>query len=373
LSIHVIQCADYGGPYGGSFVPMLAAVATEAARRGHRSSIVFSDVARDRPWLNDLAGLAEVHFVDIDGSRPTATRAAIGELRSLLRSRPGPAVIHTHFAGFDIPAALMRLRRRRLAVFWHEHGPLFDDARHRWRNTLRYVTLGPLVSGILCVSPDVSAALQARRAPVGKLHELVNAIDADRFSPATAAARREARRSLGLADQARVGLHFGWDWQLKGGDLLLAAGEALTAERDLVLLTVPGETARVDLPPGGVVRRLAPTGDVTRLYDATDLFVSCGRTEGMPLAVLEALACGLPVLATDLPVQRRLLADLPGARTVPPDPARIAAGIRELITLSPEVRSEHARLARARIVDGYALGPWARRIVDLYEGALEPR
>jgi glycosyltransferase involved in cell wall biosynthesis len=374
--MRVIQCADYGGPYAGSFVPMLAAAAREAGHRGYPTTIVLSEIARGRPWLADLDGLAEVRFAPAGGSRLAGIRPAMRELKALLDGYSGPVVIHTHFARFDIPAALMRLPRRRLAVFWHEHTALSDDRRVRLRNVIRYVCLGRLVSGMLCVSPELRAELRARHAPKRKLYDFPNAIDARSFSPITESERSAARRSLGLPERARVVLHFGWDWHIKGGDLMLAAARMLESEADLVILTVVGEDAGpiAGLDGSAIVRPLAPRNDVRNLYAAADVFLSCSSAEGgMPLAVLEALACGLPLVATDIPVQARLLAGLPGVATVTSDPAAIASGIREMLALGEAERAAQVGLARARIGSYFALDEWARRLVDLYEAALDGR
>jgi glycosyltransferase involved in cell wall biosynthesis len=281
-------------------------------------------------------------------------------------------VIHTHFGTFDIPAALMRLRRRALAVFWHAHTPLREDPRTKLRNTIRYASLGRLVSAILCVSPDLRGELRARHAPERKLLDFPNAIDTRRFSPITTLERSAARHSLGLADEARVVLHFGWSWQRKGGELMLQTAEILALEPELVVLTVLGEDRA--LPPSvaghPIVRPLPPTNDVTRLFAAADVFLSSSEGEGMPLAVLEALACGLPVVATDIPVQARLLAGLPGAVTVPSEPAAVAAGIRAMLSLSDRDLAEHAQAARRSLAPLFALDAWARRLLDLYERAV---
>jgi len=118
------------------------------------------------------------------------------------------------------------------------------------------------------------------------------------------------------------------------------------------------------------VRRLAPHGAVNELYAAADIFLNCSRSEGMPFALLEALARGLLVVATDLPVQRELLDGLPGARAVAPDPIAISGAIRELLALTTEQRAAHAMAARARVAATYALDVWAQRLVDLYDEVL---
>ena len=224
---------------------------------------------------------------------------------------------------------------------------------------------------ILCVSPEIHSQLSRRGAPKRKLQDFPNAIDLGRFEPITGHERVAARRSLGLPESARVILHFGWSWQRKGGDLMVAAAELMATDPGVVALTVLGETGAASTAPRlighPVVRPLAPTDDVRRLYAAADVFLSTSTAEGMPFAVLEALACGLPVVATELPVLRELLDGLPGVATVAADPRAIAAGVAAVMALGDRERQQHAQLARGRIEASYALGPWARRLVDLYE------
>jgi glycosyltransferase involved in cell wall biosynthesis len=221
---------------------------------------------------------------------------------------------------------------------------------------------------MLCVSPDIRRELRRRLAPARKLRDFPNAVDTARFSPPQPGAREAARRELGLPNAARVVVHFGWSWHRKGGDLMLAASERLDDLDQLIVLTVVSED-----PPGladaARVRALPPTDDVSRLYAAADAFLSCSRAEGAPLAVLEALACGLPVVGTDLQIQREVLSGLPGGLAVPPDPAEIAAALRTVLTMSAESRTEHGRLATERVRASFALDAWASRLVDLYEQA----
>ncbi|MGI9184869.1 MAG: glycosyltransferase [Solirubrobacteraceae bacterium] len=354
---------------------MLVASAREAAGRGYKTTIWLSSIARDRPWLQELDGVAEVRWLEGAGGRVASTVSTLQALQAELAIQPGLAVLHTHFSTYDVPAAVLRLRRRRSAVFWHAHSKPLEGRGPRLRNRLRYAAFGPLVDGILCVSPEILEALRARGAPRGKLRDFPNAIDVRRFAPATPEQKRAARRSLEVPETARVVLHFGWDWHRKGGDLMFGAAELLSGEPDLVWLTVGGEGAQALPDPQDthpVVRRLPPTNDVRELYAAADLFLSCSRAEGMPYAVLEALACGLPVVGTDLPVQCDLLAGLSGAAAVPGDPGALAQAVRAMLTLTESDRENHAEAARQRVTDSYSLDVWARRLVDLYAERLSP-
>jgi glycosyltransferase involved in cell wall biosynthesis len=163
--------------------------------------------------------------------------------------------------------------------------------------------------------------------------------------------------------------HFGWSWHRKGGDLMLGAAEILDSRDELVVLSVvSGDPATIPgLADDPRVRALPPTDDVRRLYAAADVFLSCSRAEGAPLAVLEALASGLPVVGTDLEVQRNILSGLPGGFAVRPNPAALAAALRMALDLDQRVRAEHSRIAADRVRSSFALDAWAHRLVDLYE------
>jgi glycosyltransferase involved in cell wall biosynthesis len=346
---------------------MLAGAARAARERGLETTICFSDIARGRAWLQELNDLADVRFIEGSGSR-----TAMPQLKRVLEEGGRlPTVLHTHFGTFDVAAALLGVQRRNTAVLWHAHSA--GERRIRLRSKAYGAVLGRIVDAILCVSPEIHEECLERRFPRGKLRQMPNAIDLARFAPIAPEERAAARDRLGLPESAQVVLHFGWDWLRKGGDLLLAAAD-LMQEPEPVFLTVtgegPGDAPRDRLERHPTVRALAPHGDVRELYAAADVFVNCSRAEGMPYSLLEALARGLPVLATDLPVQREVLAGLPGARVVAAEPAAIAAGLREVLALSAEQRSDHATAARARVADSHALEPWARRLVDLYEEAL---
>ncbi len=372
-SLRIVHLADYGGPYAGSFIPMLAATAREAAARGHKMTIWFSGVARGRPWLSDLHGLTEIRWLDDSRGPVASTGPTLHALRRDLADDRGPLILHTHFSKFDIPAALMRLDRRRPAVFWHEHSRLTDTPAAKWRNLMRYRVFAPLVYAILCVNPTIREGLLVRKAPAGKLRDFPNAIDLRRFPTLTPPMRSAARRLLGIPESARVALHFGWDWHRKGGDLLLAAADLLGSEPAVVVLTVLGDQpTAVELGLGGhpVIRAVKSRTDVQAFYAAADVFLSPSRGEGMPYAVLEALASGLPVIASDLPVHRTLLTGLPAGRTVPLQPAAIAGAIASLLSLNESERAAHASMARERVEATYALDSWARRLIDLYEQAL---
>ncbi len=361
---HIIQCADYGGPYSGSFVPMLAAAARAARARGFQTTMCFAEVARGRRWLEDLSDLAAIRFIT-----PQGPRADLRQLRLIADEQPGsPTVIHSHFGTFDLPAALLVLRRRHTSVICHAHS---DNPRPiRLRSRLYGAVVGRIVDATLCVSPDIHADLLARAFPPDRLIYVPNAVDIERFSLITPTERRAARDALNLPQDAKVVLHLGWDWARKGGDRFLAAAKLLADRADTVFMTVIGDSAfalaQDEICTATNVTSVSPRESINELYAAADVFLNCSRAEGMPYAVLEALARGLPVVATDLPVAHEVLDGLTAARIVPADPAQIAGALEGFLTLQDDERRGLAAAARAHVDAGYALEPWAESLVEIY-------
>ena len=84
------------------------------------------------------------------------------------------------------------------------------------------------------------------------------------------------------------------------------------------------------------------------------------------MAIGEAMACGVPCVATDVGVLASIIGET--GRVVPPrDPRALAAAWEELLALAPDARRRLGQAARLRIQDRYGLASIARRYEDLYE------
>ncbi|HEX2087538.1 MAG TPA: glycosyltransferase [Solirubrobacteraceae bacterium] len=357
--MRVVHLADYAAPYAGAFIPMIHAAAEAARGRGWDFELALPAEAEGRPWAADLPrhGLAP-RLVPPGGRRALARWIAAS-----LDDRP--TILHTHFATYDVPATAAARGRGHVKVVWHVHNTLKTAPAVRARNTLTFGLLGRRVAAFVCVAPDAARDVRARLAPRGRVHVLLNGIPTDRFPLVGAEQRRAARERLGLDPADAALLHYGWDWHRKGGDVFVDAVRRLRAAGRRVLgLTVGGDPAAA----GDGVRVLAPVDDVRLLHAAADCFVSPSRAEGMPFSIVEALASGLPAVASDVPEgQVAIGRDLPGYRLTPLDAGAVADAVAGLLDRDPEQAAADARATRELVVARWDIRPWAERLMKLYE------
>jgi glycosyltransferase involved in cell wall biosynthesis len=116
------------------------------------------------------------------------------------------------------------------------------------------------------------------------------------------------------------------------------------------------------------VTYLGGRADVVDLYRAADIFVFPSRGEGCPNAVLEAMASGLPVVATDVAGNREVLGEDGNAGWLVPaeDPAALAEAVATLLG-SPSMRREVAMAARERILERFDIDRVGAQYLCLYE------
>ena len=360
--MRVVQLAGYEGPYGGSFAPMVEAVVAAAGRRGWDSDLVLPETARGQEWTT---------AIEDGGSRVAFTPAVRGRaldraVSEVVGRANGPAVLHSHFSLYDVASAHVARGRDRTAFLWHLHSRAEPGAGPFVRNQVKFRVVGRGIAKVLCVAPNICEAAVGRGAPRDRTELWPNAIDAAHFPLVTPQSRAAARRELRLPDDRPVLLHFGWDWERKGGDRFLAAVRLLAQDGPLAAVTVGGGPAAEELAARlGVaehVHVLEPREDVQALHAAADVFVSPSRAEGMPFAMAEALSSGVPVAATDIPGQALIGKGVEACRLVAGEPEELAPAVRELLGVGPEARAA----AHEHIDRTMGLRPWAERLADLY-------
>jgi glycosyltransferase involved in cell wall biosynthesis len=100
-------------------------------------------------------------------------------------------------------------------------------------------------------------------------------------------------------------------------------------------------------------------------YSALDIAANSSMSEAFPLAVGEAMACGVPCAVTEVGDSPAIVGET--GRIIPPrEPARMAAAWRELIDVGPEARRILGEAARQRVVTHFSVAQFAQRYQSLY-------
>ncbi|WP_103528482.1 glycosyltransferase [Streptomyces sp. SM12] len=232
-----------------------------------------------------------------------------------------------------------------------------------------YLATERLGDATVAVSTAVADRLRRWGVPKDRVHLVPNGIEADRYR-FDARARRTVRARLGVRPETVVVGGLGRLVPGKRFDVLIRAIAQLPDAVMVVAGSGPERDRLTRLAAHlGVTERVRLLGDlpgdeVPALLAAFDVFVSPSREETFGLAVLEALASGLPVLHTTCPALDELPADhAPGAR-------RVGGGMPELTdALRARVADGPVRLPQPRAVRHYDIGRAADRLTEIYERA----
>lgn len=184
-------------------------------------------------------------------------------------------------------------------------------------------------------------------------------------------ARRAARRLLGVDDDAVIVAAAGRSHPMKDHAGLVKAFGRLSERRTENLLVLAGrgldesnEPLIAAIAAAGVAERVRLLGerlDLPKLLPAFDCFVSSSvRGEGFPNVIAEAMACGVPVVATDVGDTAEVVGDA-GVIVPPGDSRALAAAIDATLGLDPDARRVRIDAARAHIAERFDIATVARR------------
>lgn len=346
-SVKIVWAASYGGRHRGSFIPAFESVARRVLARGDRLDIVVPNVGL-AAWHDEVrAQGVGVHVVANGRGAARTTRA--------LR----PDIVHAHFDNWLV-AVTLALWPNRAGVLWHIHSTRQPDGgplRRTPARRIKFGLIGARVARMICVTETIAAEVHELGAAAGKIIVVRNAIDGVRFHPPDPATRAAMRARLGLDDRSAIAF-FGRDPAIKGADFF-AAALADVPKVTVVAVATP-ESARMEIACHAPVVDVPFVEDVRDVLWAVDAIAIPSRGEGMPYVALEALACGVPVVATDLDWAQELARDTGAVRLARrEDPSSLAEALRATLAAPPP----------AAQLPGGGIERWTDEIVALYDGA----
>jgi len=247
------------------------------------------------------------------GRRPGFDHRLLREVRTRV-ARHRSAVVHCHHYTPFVYGRLATLRLRGVRVVYTEHGRL-SDAPWSAKRKLANAVLGRLPGRCFAVSRELRDYMIAGGLPPSRVGVIYNGVPP---GPPPDATRREAlRRELGIDRNARViGTVARLDPVKDLGTLIDAfAALARAGDVDRLLLVGDGpERAALEartrrLEVDSQVTFMGQRDDARRLLDALDIYVNSSITEGVSVTILEAMAAGLPVVATAVGVTPEVIED----------------------------------------------------------------
>ena len=288
--VHVLSSYGVGGQ---ERVALDLAIGQKA--RGHDVSVISLAPEPDGAMAKEFgdAGIPAGRVAKRGGLDPTLVPRLARELK-----KRGTDVVHTHNPLpliYGAPAA----RLAGAAAIHTKHG---INPGGRGQRLLRRAA-AQLTDAFVAVSDTTEAqAREQHDAPAAKIRTIPNGIRLDRYAP-DPEARAAARVELGLGDAWVIGTVGRLD-QFKNQSMLVRAAAPLLSSSTRLVIVGDGdarpevEAAIAALPDPRWVVMTGRRMDVPKLVHAFDVFALSSKSEGLPLVVPEAMAAGLPIIAT---------------------------------------------------------------------------
>jgi glycosyltransferase involved in cell wall biosynthesis len=354
----MIEC---DGPGGAEL--MILELAKELRARGH--TVLPVGLSNGTGWLGARFVAAGFEPASFELTRPLDL-AAVRALTSILRDFRAD-VVHSHEFTMAIygAAAAKRARARHVITM---HGGLYYATAWRRRAALRWAMRRS--AALIGVSDATASALQRNLGIArSKLHVVPNGI------PLRTGVRARLRSELALAPGELLIVSVGNLYAVKGHAVLI---DALATLRDRAgwRLAIAGrgeEEPRLRAQAatasiGDRVHLLGFRDDVADILAAGDVFTMPSLSEGLPLALVEGMSFGLPVVVTGVGGVPEVVTDGVEGLIVPPsDPGALATALAELLQNASR-RQQMGAAARTRAVRDYALSTMADRYERLYRG-----
>lgn len=322
----------------------------------------------------DCATGAPVYRLPVPGSRVRASLTFTATAVWLLMRRHRTVdVLHAHeLRSPTMTAVIAKLVLRRPVVAHVLRSGLLGDIpvlESLPMGRLRLWLFKHLVDTFVAISHETRLELLNAGIPETRITSVAYGVDVNRFRPLLHADRERYRNELGFAGR-RVALVVARLEPEKSIDTLLTAWPLVKVAVPHALLVIAGDGSRrqmlasqaaalADVRFTGLIRDPAP------YLQAADCFTLPSITEGLPISLLEAMAAGVPCVATRLGGIAEALAGL-GELVEPGDVEQLAAAMAKVLRFDASDREATGAATRRRVIDCYSLEANADALYDLY-------
>lgn len=278
-------------------------------------------------------------------------------------------VIHCHHYSPFVYSTLARVWRPGLRIVFTEHGRLSDAPPSTKRRAANMI-LARTRCDVAAVSAHLKAHMVAEGFPADKVRVVYNGISVGPLPSADV--RQRVRSGWGVDDEAVVVGTIGRLDPVKDLGTLVGAMAPAIAMRRAVLVVIGDGAERAALERAarergaeGAVRFLGHREDARDLLAACDVYANSSIHEGISLTILEAMAAGLPVVATRVGGTPEILDESCGCLVPARNPDALAAAIAQLAGDEP-TRRALGRAARARVEERFTIERMVAEYRDMY-------
>ena len=334
------------------------------AQAGHDVTVLTYRTDSGQPPSEEGDGY---HIVRSDASfRLFGNTISFTQLSSLTKCWNSYDIVHAHshlFFSTVLCALARKFRSTPLVVT--NHG-LVSQTAPGWLQRLYLPTVGKWVfrtaDAIICYTETERDQVVDLGVSPEKIHVIHNGIDISVFAPSTSSSSKKQILWIGRFTPG------------KGVEYLLKGFQAFAQEFPDHTLAMVGrgplkdDFAKMILEMGlekkVVLKDFVPNKDLPNLYQESSLFVLPSLEEGVPRTILEAMACGRPVVCTALP---QLVDIVSGCGVLVPtrDAGAVADALSTLVS-DPVLARNLGQSARARVVSQYSWDDTVARTLDLY-------
>lgn len=368
LIAHVVHRFDIGGMENG----LVNLINRTPASRYRHAIICLTDYTSFKSRLAREVPLYAIHKREGKDLRHYARL-----WRALKRLRPD--IVHTH----NLPALESQFLAMLAGVRARIHGEHGRDVRDLDGASRRYrfirACFRPVVTRFVPLSRDLARYLSEDvGVPESKIEVICNGVDTDRFRPASDARRTLREKLFGRGDHIVIG-SVGRMESVKDPLTLVRAYrrlvEAMPESRSAMRLLMVGdgsllravqdELEQADL--AGMAVLPGASDDVPELLQAMDIFVLPSLAEGISNTILEAMASGLAVVATDVGGNAELVVVNETGLLVPrSDPERMARAMASYVDNAP-LRRRHGARGRERVAENFSIDGMISKYLDVYD------
>jgi len=376
----------YGGTQGSGEQRMLQLVVANEQEKYHHVIIDLGRNAPSTPLFERMAEAGQCHYIplclepDAIGANSVMLSKKIAECRpDIIKGWAYPGNAYALLAGQKLqrqrnaPAILLRLSNPEIL---DDEQALAEQMKDKWKKAAYHA---------IAISDEVAANYIGMGMPQERIRVIYNGVDSDKYNPREHALHRfKSRNALGISDHVRlIGLVARFDPQKGIEDFLDAARllhETPGFEDVHFVLIGNGQDSGnpilqqwiADRGLDSVMHCAGARDTMPQLYHALDINTLSSRSEAFGNAIIEAMACGVPVVATDVGMTKAMLGDT-GAIVQAGNPASIADGWKSLFSRPKTVAEPLAKEGVERVRSQFNFATTLQRYIDYYDSIVLSR